>query len=24
MVFDQAAFVHLLDQVIDGGALGLA
>jgi hypothetical protein len=24
VIFDQAAFVHLLDQVIDGSALGLA
>jgi hypothetical protein len=24
MIFDQAAFVHPLDQIIDGGALGLA
>jgi hypothetical protein len=24
MIFDQAAFVHLLDEVVDGGALGLA
>jgi hypothetical protein len=24
MIFDQTAFVHPLDQIIDGGALGLA
>ena len=24
MIFDQAAFVHLLDEVLDGRALGLA
>jgi hypothetical protein len=24
MIFDQAALVHLLDKVVDGGALGLA
>ena len=24
MIFDQATFVHLLDGVVDGGALGLA
>ena len=24
MIFDQAAFVHLLDEVVDGSALGLA
>jgi hypothetical protein len=24
MIFDQAAFVHLLDEVVDGGALSLA
>ena len=24
MIFDQAAFVHLLDEVVDGGAPGLA
>jgi hypothetical protein len=24
MIFDQAAFVHLLDEVVDGGTLGLA
>jgi hypothetical protein len=24
MIFDQAAFVHLLDEVVDGGALGPA